>query len=121
MTAYLITIKKIQENQSENKLTVIWGAYGLVLGILILTMFIGFFISRASASEKAPEKVFKYYTSIKIQEGDTLWSIAEQYMGEEYESVQDYIDELKFMNRLSSDQIIEGRYLTVSYYSCEYR
>ena len=28
----------------------------------------------------------KYYTSVRIEEGDSLWDIAEEYMTEEYEN-----------------------------------
>lgn len=57
----------------------------------------------------------KYYKSIEIQPGDTLWGIAEQYMTNEYNSIQEYIDELKEMNHLSSDQIHDSRYLMIAY------
>ena len=37
----------------------------------------------------------KYYKSIQIHSGDTLWNIAEEYITEDYESVNDYITEVK--------------------------
>lgn len=63
------------------------------------------------------EKVMcKYYKSIEITSGDTLWSIAKEHMTEEYDSVYEYIDEVMEMNNLESEQIQEGQYLTVAYY-----
>lgn len=73
------------------------------------------------AKEEYKPKIYKYYTSIEIQEGDTLWSIACQYADENFISVQDYIEELRYMNQLSSDRIFEGHYLTISYYSEHYK
>ena len=61
----------------------------------------------------------KYYTSIEVSVGDSLWSIAEEYMDAGNQSVYDYIDEIKEINGLKSDQIRAGEYLMVSYYGYE--
>ena len=58
----------------------------------------------------------KYYKSIEIKAGDSLWSIAKENITEDYESVHEYIEEVMKMNNLESDQIHEGQYLTVAYY-----
>lgn len=59
----------------------------------------------------------KYYTSIQVQQGDNLWNIAEEYMTEEYSSVQDYIDEVVYTNNLKHESDIEaGTYLLIPYY-----
>ena len=60
----------------------------------------------------------KYYKSITISNHDTLWSIAEQYMdAEHYDSIQDYIDEVRQMNSLTGDFIHYGEYLVIPYYN----
>lgn len=64
---------------------------------------------------------YKYYKSIQIQEGDSLWSIAKTYCSYEYDSIQDYIHELKTMNNLDNDLIQVGNYLTIAYYSETYK
>lgn len=58
----------------------------------------------------------KYYKTVEITSGDTLWDIAETYMDDNYNSVKDYVQELKEMNHLTSDVIQDGQYLTVAYY-----
>lgn len=69
---------------------------------------------------KQPEKTYKYYTSVEIKSGDTLWDIASQYYQENnYEDVRDYIKELKKLNNMNSDKLIVGKKLVVSYYSTE--
>ena len=65
------------------------------------------------------EKHEKYFTSIEIQEGDSLWSIAEDNMTEEYASVKDYIKEVKRMNHLSSDQLTKGCYIVIPHYTVD--
>ena len=57
----------------------------------------------------------KYYKSIEVKAGDTLWDIAEEYMDESYHSVNEYVNELIEINQLGSGKIHEGRYLTVVY------
>lgn len=58
----------------------------------------------------------KYYRTVEITSGDTLWDIAETYMDDNYDSVKDYVQELKEVNHLTSDVIQDGQYLTVTYY-----
>lgn len=67
----------------------------------------------ASEASNASTKCFAY---IEIDVGDTLWDIAERYMTEEYKSKQQYIDEVKYINNLDSNQITAGAYLLVPYY-----
>ncbi len=55
------------------------------------------------------------YKSIVIEHGDTLWELAEQYMTDDYESVQEYVQDLKRINHLKDDTIISGEYLIVAY------
>lgn len=96
-------------------------SYIMVLIILVITFLCGLFYTNVSAKEENPAEYYKYYTSIEVKSGDTLWSIANRYMNEKYSSVQEYIDEVMYMNNMTSDQIIEGHYLTISYYSDQYQ
>lgn len=56
-----------------------------------------------------------YYKSIEVKAGDSLWSIAEEYGNKDVESIQAYINELKSINSLRSDDIHENQYLMVTY------
>ena len=65
---------------------------------------------------------YKYYKSITISNGDSLWSIANEYMDDEhYSSTNDYIKEVKHLNSLKSDYISYGESIIVPYYSYELR
>lgn len=58
----------------------------------------------------------KQVISVKVEEGDTLWSIAKEHYTREYKDVKAYIKEIKRVNGLSTDMIHEGRYLVVPCY-----
>ena len=62
---------------------------------------------------------YKYYTSIPIEKGDTLWSIAKEYMTEDYDGIEEYIREIRRVNHLSGDKIDAGRYLAIPRCSSE--
>lgn len=78
----------------------------------------GSFLSNAKDYHTPVE--YKYYASIPVADGDTLWSIAETHMGTHYDSVEDYVKELKKINSLSGECITTGMYLVVPYYSTEF-
>ncbi len=94
------------------------------ISILFVTMFIiiGSVLFGATKAQAAPaEPSYKYYTSIQLEQGDTLWNIAHEYMTDEYASTDEYIAELCALNSISAnDPIHAGQYLTVPYYSNEY-
>ena len=91
------------------------GVFSLFM-ILGLSAFYGSGLVSAHDNVKDDPVRCKYYKSIQIHSGDTLWNIAEEYITEDYESVNDYITEVKKINKLSSDQIQDSQYLTVPYY-----
>lgn len=66
---------------------------------------------------------YKYYKSIEIQPGDTLWSIAETYRSGNSSgiSIYEYISEVRQINSLESDSIQDSSYLTVPYYETEFK
>lgn len=63
---------------------------------------------------------YKYYKNIEVEYGDSLWSIAEDYADDHYDSVHDYIYEVKRINHMKNDTIREGELLLIPYYSVEY-
>lgn len=59
----------------------------------------------------------KLVTSVKIEKGDSLWSIASEYITDEYTDMNTYINEIKKSNGLISDIIHEDCYLIIPYYN----
>lgn len=80
-----------------------------------LSLSAGSLLSNAEAHNE--ETAFKFYASVPVETGDTLWSIAETRMDSHYESVEDYIKEICRINALDSEEIQAGRYLVVPYYA----
>lgn len=96
----------------------------LIAGLTAALLMVVICLSVSSvvwANSKKDETVYKYYTSIEIRPGDSLWSIASEYCFDMNMSVNDYIHEIKILNHLSSDAITSGQYLTVMYVSDEYK
>ena len=90
--------------------------------VLLLVTLLG---SRAFGSSLAQNSVAaldaaaieRYYTSIQIQQGDSLWSIAGKYKENSGLTVEQYVKELKNINGLKEDTIHSGHYLTVMYFT----
>ncbi len=90
----------------------------LLLASLIILLgsgFCGSLLMNAMAEDKDGYQPVVFYKSVEISEGDTLWSIAEEYAPDLELNVFEYIECLKQMNRLDEDIIHAGRHLTVMY------
>lgn len=88
-----------------------------ILSIIVLCIiFIGLLTEKTVASASVT-KDEKYVMSIKIEKGDTLWGIAKENITGHYKSIDEYIEEIKDCNSLTTDVIHEGQYLIVPYYS----
>jgi len=86
----------------------------LALCMVTSLLFFGYSLNNVLAKDSCPEYQ-RYYKSVQIRPGDSLWGLAEEYSGGRM-SVEDYIRELRSMNRLTSDTIHSGQYLTVLYF-----
>ena len=91
----------------------------ILLVVLAGTIYCGGVLSNAHGNLEEEPVGFKYYKSIKIEQGDTLWGIAQKYMTDEYDSPQQYIKEIKQLNGLTSDNIQESKHLLIAYYDPE--
>ena len=86
-----------------------------VVLVLVLAVSYHAFLSEANTGEK--EISYKYYTSIEVSYGETLWTIADEYACAQYDSLNDYVDEVMQINHLKEELIIAGQYLIIPYYS----
>lgn len=94
----------------------------LVLVVMIcLTVFSSGILAHAEEKERSQETYYKYFTTIQVEAGDTLWGIADRYLCEQSGSREEYIRELQQLNGLKGDNIQIGQYLVVVYYSTEYK
>lgn len=91
-----------------NKKFVVYFLLGAVLLSSMLTVSI--------TASRQPYKVQKNVTSVMIEKGDSLWTIAQTYYSEENRSMKAYIEEIKKCNHLSGNEIKEGHNLIIPYY-----
>lgn len=84
-------------------------------GVVVLALVLVLLGTSVASAKDIDDSKTKYYTSITIESGDTLWSISEKYMYDEYDSVEDYMKELMNINGLTSDKLYAGNNLVVVY------
>ena len=90
--------------------------------ILILSLSVGAFSIGSKAQDKNEIVLYKYYTNIVVQYDEDLDDIAEKYFCEEkYSSHDDYIFEVLRINRMYDEKVTPGTYLTVPYFSPEFK
>ena len=111
---------KRRERSFQLHRIILFLAFTLLLAFLCGISF-GSILSKAETTDAKAAETFKYYRSVTVQPGDSLWSIAAENMSEEYSSVQSYIDEVCFINSLQDTCIHAGKNLTIPYYSSEFK
>ncbi len=89
-----------------------------IIVIISLGILLGTGISAFASNDKATVS-YKYYKSICIEEGDTLWDIADEYITGTDLSHEEYISEICELNHIYKNEIHAGEYIIVSYYSSE--
>ena len=98
--------------RSQKRFLAIIAIVIISLGILLGTGI------RALASSSADVASYnKYYTSIRVEAGDTLWKIADVYTDDFSIDKQEYITEVCQLNSICEDEIHTGDYIVVPYYS----
>ncbi len=104
-----------QREMKKNFLILVMTVCLIILGSVSLNGF------RSNAKDDSVAASYKYYKSITVANDDTLWSIAAEYMDEEhYESINDYINEVKSVNSMADDVIHYGEHLVIPYYDSEF-
>ena len=95
-------------------------SFTVITAVLIMIIALSVFSMTARAKSTKGADDYKYYTSHMIMPGESLWSIAEENADNvHYESVQDYIDEICFINGLNNSDLKIGDYILIPYFSNE--
>jgi cell division protein YceG involved in septum cleavage len=102
------------QNYYQSNKRRVWILGAIVLFVAIL-LSVGF-ITKTVTAQRNSERV-KLVTSIEIQKGDTLWSIASEYISDEYDDVTEFIEEIKTSNGMASEEIRVGNYIIVPYFA----
>ena len=88
-------------------------------GVMIRTAIASFVIGLGRIETEAyhdTSRLSKYYTSVQLGDGDSLWSLARKYNVNTNISHHDYIEEVRRMNGIEGSTIHRGHYLTIFYY-----
>lgn len=90
----------------------------LVSLFLFCFAFAGFKAGAIStnAQNSNPEGSEKLYKCVMVEQNDCLWDIADRYMGRGYSDKRAYVEEVRQINNLNSDELHFGTYLCVPYY-----
>ena len=89
----------------------------VVLALVIFGILLGTGMNALASSDKDIASYNKYYVSIRVESGDTLWTIADEYIDGFNIEKDDYIKEVCEINKISKDDIHAGDYIVVPYYS----
>ena len=89
-----------------------------VILLILVPLAISFGTIRSYADPSIPITTeTKYYKSIVVMPGDTLLEIAELNLSPEYNSAEEYMEEVRQMNHLDFDyKVHTGEYLLIPYY-----
>jgi cell division protein YceG involved in septum cleavage len=89
-----------------------------VLAAVSILVVLGGSIRAFASSQSTQMPLHKYYTSIQVEKGDSLWSIADDYIADGVMTREDFIDEVCTLNHISrQDNLRSGEHLVVMYYS----
>lgn len=105
---------------SKNRKAVVRNQKILIASVALVAIvaMICIFLFDTIRIQAAPSEIsYKYYTSIEVQSGDTLWAIASDYITDNYQDMNEYIDEVCSINHISENEIHSGQYITIPYYS----
>ncbi|MCI8967593.1 MAG: LysM peptidoglycan-binding domain-containing protein [Lachnospiraceae bacterium] len=113
---------KALRNRQKRKRQVRYHTITLILSLFILITISFLFASFSTeANDLEHQPSYKYYKSVEITKGDTLWSIAnDNFDSEHYKDLHEYVTEVKKLNTLSSDDIVAGNFVIVPYYAPEF-
>lgn len=93
---------------------------GIVFSIFLVCIISIFVITKVNVKAGNSTTINyndKRFTNYTVVEGDTLWDIAKANIDYDYyNSIYEYMSELKHMNNLKSDKIYAGQNLLITYY-----
>ena len=93
-----------------------FGTEVIIIAIFLLFIISILFVPVSNAHAKNNYRTEKRIASVKIQENDSLWTIASTYYTKECGSLRSYIAEIKRTNGLSDNVIYAESYLIIPYY-----
>lgn len=82
--------------------------------IIIVSSSLGLTSILSKAAETPDEYKIKTYSSVMMPFGSDLYELAAQYMDSDYyDSCEDYIKEVRFINHLDEDETVQAGYYVI--------
>lgn len=106
---------RLRRERRRKALTLFGAVMATLCLILVCTISYGSIQTKANSG-------YKYFTSITVESGETLWDIADNYIDYDYyKNKNAYIAEVCSINHLEEDgSITAGQTIVVPYYSAEF-
>ena len=109
------TLRKKRKSRVLRRLS-----FTIITAIFVTIIALSVFSLSAKAKSTQGADDYKYYTSHMIMPGESLWSIAQENIDYvHYESVQNYIEEINFINGMTKSELHIGDYILIPYFSDE--
>jgi hypothetical protein len=112
--------KKMRTLQIYLRLTATAVSALIVCAIVVLVMSLKILSAntiKAAEPEPSGYERIKVYSQYSVQPGDTLWSIAEENLTPEYDSINKYIIEVMYINDIDEESVLQsGTYLFIPRY-----
>lgn len=90
-----------------------------LVSVIVLTISLTLLISGCFSKAQAADNYNKYFKSVTIERGETLYDYADRYADFHYDSAEEYISEVAKINSINPDRIIAGNNIIIPYYSLE--
>lgn len=109
------TLRLRRERRHKARRRMVVSAVATLCAIVICAMC-------CSAIKTNANNGYKYYTDVVVEAGDSLWTLAEEYVDlDYYKDVNSYVREVRHINHLTEETaVMTGQVLIVPYYSAEY-
>ena len=104
------------KKDTKNKRNILAAAVILCCIILSIVLFAARSAKEVEARDYAPGRE-KLYTAITVEQGDTLWELADRHMSAEYHDKDTFIEEVREMNHITGSVIKAGDTLYIPYYA----
>lgn len=111
--------KRIRTQQVRKQKNILYAVSIAIVLLLIVTLCVK--LSSNPNRAEASESGSYIYTSIEVEEGDSLWSIAEDNINNYTGTLSQYVEEIACVNQLSDDTIEAGSTLIIPIFQSQAR
>ncbi|MCD8232242.1 MAG: LysM peptidoglycan-binding domain-containing protein [Clostridiales bacterium] len=106
----------MKKNERKVRICRFMMIFFISLGFAFVVFFIGGSHLRTRQVQATDAQVaVTCYKSVYVQAGDTLWSIADEYMDDSYDDKNEYIEEVKQINHITEADLRAGSYIIIPY------